>query len=316
MRNGFARAFRRLYGWPSLLLTLTCVFWAGNTIAGRLAVGQVAPMLLTLLRWVLVLAALWPIYGGQVRQHWPAIQARFWRVVLMAAFGFTGFNALYYVAAQYTSAINIGILQGCMPMFVLAGAFLAHGTRATALQLSGALITTLGVVVIATRGAPLSLLEVDLNLGDVLMLIACVLYAFFTVALRDRPQMPGAAFFTLLALIAAITSLPLAAVEASSRAAAVPSLLGWLIIAYVAIFPSCLAQIFLLRSVDLIGPGRAGIFINLVPVFSAIMAVGLLGEPFAPYHAVALVLVVGGILLAQRLPQAAGRRPPLAGKLK
>ena len=307
MRDGLKRVLFGLYSWPSLLLTLTCVFWAGNTIAGRLAVGQVTPMQLTLLRWVLVIGVLWPIYGGQVHLHWPQVRPRLFSVVLMAVFGFTGFNALYYVAAHYTTAINIGILQGCMPMFVLAGAFVAHGTRATLLQVVGALITTLGVVVIATGGAPLSVLHVELNVGDVLMLIACVLYAFFTVALRDRPEMPGAAFFTVLALIAAATSLPLALLEASTPAAAAPTLKGWLIIAYVAIFPSCLAQIFLLRSVDLIGPGRAGIFINLVPVFSAIMAVGLLGEPFAAFHAVALVLVVGGILLAQRMPR------PLAG---
>jgi drug/metabolite transporter (DMT)-like permease len=135
------------------------------------------------------------------------------------------------------------------------------------------------------------------------MLVACILYAFFTVALRDRPDMPGAAFFTLLAAIAAVTSLPLAVWEIFAQGAPAPSLTGLLIIAYVAIFPSCLAQIFLLRSVDLIGPGRTGIFLNLVPLFSAIMAVGLLGEPFAPFHAVALVLVLGGILLAQRAPR-------------
>jgi drug/metabolite transporter (DMT)-like permease len=308
MRNGPKRLLSRLYAWPTLLLTLSCVFWAGNTIAGRLAVGQVTPMLLTLLRWVLVIAVLWPIYGGQVRQHAAQIRPRLLRVVLMAMFGFTGFNALYYVAAHYTTAINIGILQGCMPIFVLAGAFVAHGTRATLVQVIGALITTLGVVVIATRGAPLWILHVELNLGDVLMLIACVLYAFFTVALRDRPDMPGAAFFTLLAVIAALTSLPLVLWEVFAQEAAAPSMKGALIVAYVAIFPSCLAQIFLLRSVDLIGPGRAGIFMNLVPLFSAIMAVGLLGEPFAPFHAVALVLVVGGILLAQRAPPGQARR--------
>jgi len=308
MRKGLKRLPSRLYAWPSLLLTLSCVFWAGNTIAGRLAVGQVTPMLLTLLRWVLVIAVLWPVYGGQVRQHWGQIRARFLPVVLMALFGFTGFNALYYVAAHYTTAINIGILQGCMPMFVLAGAFVAHGTRATLVQVIGALITMLGVVVIATRGAPLSILHVELNVGDVLMLIACVLYAFFTVALRDRPAMPGAAFFTLLAVIAALTSLPLALWEVFAQAAPAPTINGLLIVAYVAIFPSCLAQIFLLRSVDLIGPGRAGIFLNLVPLFSAVLAVGLLDEPFAAFHAVALVLVVGGILLAQRAPGGRVRR--------
>jgi drug/metabolite transporter (DMT)-like permease len=74
---------------------------------------------------------------------------------------------------------------------------------------------------------------------------------------------------------------------------------GWMVMLYVAIFPSCLAQLFFLRGVDLIGPGRAGVFINLVPVFAAVLGVGLLGEPFGWYHAVALALVIGGIWLAQ-----------------
>jgi drug/metabolite transporter (DMT)-like permease len=220
--------------------------------------------------------------------------------VTLASLGFTGFNALYYVAAHYTTAINIGILQGSMPIFVLAGAFFAHGTRATLVQLAGVLVTAVGVVVVATQGAPLAILEVELNKGDLAMLAACALYAFYTVALRDRPDMPGTAFFTLLALIAAVTSLPLVAFEALTSGFKMPTMNGLAITAWVAIFPSFLSQIFYLRGVDLIGPGRAGVFINLVPVFSAALGVWLISEPFAPYHAAALLLVIGGIWLAQR----------------
>jgi drug/metabolite transporter (DMT)-like permease len=290
----------RLYQWPGVLLTLTAVFWAGNTVAGRLAVGHVSPMLLVLLRWVVVLAVLWPLYGREVRAHWPQIRPRLGRIASMAFVGFTGFNVLYYTAAHTTSAINIGILQGSIPVVVLAGAFLMHGTRVTLVQIAGVLITSVGVVVVATQGAPLAILDIGLNMGDLAMLAACVLYAFYTVALRDRPQMPGAAFFTLLALIAAATSLPLLALEAMLLGFSWPSWQGWLVTLYVAIFPSCLAQLFYLRGVDLIGPGRAGVFVNLVPVFAAILAVALIAEPFAAFHAVALALVIGGIWLAQR----------------
>jgi drug/metabolite transporter (DMT)-like permease len=290
----------RFYRWPSLLLTLTAVFWAGNTVAGRLAVGEVSPFMLTFLRWLFVLAALWPVYGREIRAHWPQIRPRLGRIASMAFVGFTGFNVLYYTAAHTTSAINIGILQGAIPVLVLAGAFLMHGTRTTPTQVAGVLITSVGVVVVATHGMPLSILEIGLNRGDLAMLAACALYAFYTVALRDRPQMPGAAFFTLLALIAALTSLPLLAMEAAIWGLSLPTWQGWLVTLYVAVFPSCLAQLFYLRGVDLIGPGRAGVFTNLVPVFSAILAVVLIAEPFAPFHAVALALVIGGIWLAQR----------------
>jgi drug/metabolite transporter (DMT)-like permease len=122
------------------------------------------------------------------------------------------------------------------------------------------------------------------------------------VALRDRPGMPAVAFFALLAVIAAITSLPLLALEAATGIFTIPTTLGVAITAWVAIFPSFLSQIFYLRGVDLIGPGRAGVFLNLVPVFAAVLAVGLIGEPLAGYHALALFLVLGGIWLAQRTP--------------
>ena len=300
MISGLKRLTQALYRWPGLLLTLAAIFWAGNTVAARLAIDQISPFMLVFLRWVLVLAWLLPIYGAQVRAHWPEIRPRLVPIVLMASLGLTGFNALYYVAAHDTSAINIGILQGSIPIFVLLGAFFAHRTRATLLQLAGVLITAVGVVVVATRGAPLSILEIELNRGDLAMLAACVLYAFYTIALRDRPDIPGTAFFTLLALIAALTSLPPLAIEVLTTGLSLPTWQGWLVTLYVAIFPSCLAQLFYVRGVDLIGPGRAGVFVNLVPVFAAVLAVVLIDEPFAAFHAVALVLVIGGIWLAQR----------------
>jgi drug/metabolite transporter (DMT)-like permease len=283
-----------------VLLTLTALFWAGNAVASRLAVGQIQPMQLVCLRWVMVLAVMWPLYGAELRAHWGEVRPQLVRIVVIAFLGLTAFNALFYVAAHTTTAVNIGILQGSVPVIVLAGAFLTYGTKATPVQIAGVLITALGVVVVATRGMPLQILELDLNHGDLLMLTACVLYAIYTVALRDRPKMPGTAFFTLLALISAVTSLPIAAAEAAISGWSLPTWQGWLVTLYVAIFPSTLAQLFYVRAVDLIGPGRTGVFVNLVPIFAAILAVVLIGEPFAVFHAVALALVLGGIWLAER----------------
>src|SRR5215831_163324 len=123
MIGALGRSLQRLNRWPVLLLGLAALFWAGNTVAARLAIDEISPLTLTALRWVMVAAALWPAYGREVRRHWPQIRPRLGLVVLLALLGMTGFNALYYVAAHYTSAINIGILQGAMPIFVLAGAY-------------------------------------------------------------------------------------------------------------------------------------------------------------------------------------------------
>ena len=164
------RPIDALYNAPILLLTLTALFWGGNAVAGRLAIGHITPLTLVFLRWLLVLIVLWPIYGGQIREHWPDIKPRLGSIGLMAFLGFTGFNVLFYFGAHYTTAINIGILQGSIPVFVLVGAFLAHGARTTPLQLVGVLITLAGVVVVATRGEPRKILDLDPNGGDLAML--------------------------------------------------------------------------------------------------------------------------------------------------
>ncbi len=285
----------------AVLLTLCSLFWAGNAIAGQLAVGHVRPFQLVFLRWVIVAVALWAIYGREVQSYWPIIRPRLASLVVMAFVGFTAFNILFYVASESTTAVNVGIIQGAMPGLVLIGTVLAYRTRVGAVQVAGVALTMVGVVLIAARGNPAALLHEAVNPGDALMLFACTLYAAYTVALRNRPAMPGAVFFTLLALFATLTALPPAIGEALLvENYTAPTLRGWLAVLYIAIFPSCLSQLFFLRGVDAIGPGRAGVFINLVPVFASILAVLLLGQDFAWYHGAALVLVLAGVWLAQR----------------
>lgn len=300
MRAALSRWVTALYASPALLLTLTTLFWAGNTVAGRLAVDQITPMTIVVVRWILVVAVLWAIYGREIIASRDEIRGRYGWMLAMALFGFTLFNTLFYIAAHSTGAINLGIIQGSMPVFVLLGAWASYGTRITAAQGIGVLLTLLGVAYMATQGRPWEILGLKVSIGDLEMLLACILYAWYTVKLRERPKLGGAALFTILAGFAAVTSLPLLVVEAAMQGLHWPTLTGWAVALYVAIFPSCLAQLFFMRGVDLIGPGRAGVYINLVPVFSAILAVLVISEPFAVFHAVALVMVIGGIWLAQR----------------
>lgn len=295
---------RRISDSPYVLLTFASLFWGGNVIASRLAVGQVSPMALTTFRWggVLVLLALFA--RGAVARDWPILRGRLGFVLMMAFLGFTAFNALYYVAAHYTSAVNIGILQGGIPGLVFLLAFALHGTRAGAAQIAGMLATLVGVAVVATRGDLAALLGLAFNRGDLMMLGACLVYAVYTVRVPDRPAVSGLTFFAGLAVGAFLTSLPLLAAEMAIGAYLAPTPTGWAVIAYCAVFPSVLSQIFYVRGVELIGPGRAGIFVNLIPIFASALAVAILGERFQVYHAVALLLVFGGILFAER----AGRK--------
>lgn len=289
----------RLYERPYLLLVLTTLIWAANTIAGRLVIGHASPMVVTCLRWVGTLVILAFIARSAVKADFSAILARWPWFAVMGVLGLTGFNALFYVAAQYTTAVNLGIIQGSVPILVLAGAFLAHRIPITPLQGLGIPIATVGIVILATQGQWERLVGLIFNFGDLLMVLACLGYASYTVALRSRPAIAPLALFTALASVALVTSVPLLTIEMQAGLTQWPDARGWAIIAFIAIGPGLISQLFFIRAVELIGPGRAGLFVNLVPVWAAIMGPLILGETLGWHHAAALALVLGGIAIAE-----------------
>jgi drug/metabolite transporter (DMT)-like permease len=283
-----------------LMLAGTSLCWGANTIFGRLAVGEASPMAVVMFRWLGVVILIALFASRYVRQDWPALKSRLPFIFLMGALGFASFNGIFYVAAHSTTALNMGILQGSIPVFVLLGGYLVFRSPVGRLQALGVVVTIVGVITVATGGKLGQLAGLGVNIGDGLMILACMLYSGYTVGLRNRPKASALGLFTLLAASAFIASLPLAGVEAALGHFQWPTPKGWLVIGLVTLFPSFLAQIFFMHGVEAIGPGRAGVFVNLVPVFSAILAVAILGEPFEFYHAIALVLVLGGIYLSER----------------
>lgn len=288
------------YGNAIVMLVLTTAMWAGNTIAGRLAVGEVSPMVVVFLRWVIVAVLLVPPVWPRIRSEWPLMRPYLTRMILMAAFGFVGFNTLYYIAATQSTAVNLGIIQGSLPIFVLIGSVAAFGTKLKWVQVAGILLTLVGVTFIASQGNFQTIAALAFNPGDAYMLAACFLYTGYTLGLRNRPQVSGLAFFVVLSAISVVSSLPGLAFETAMGTAQWPTPRGWLVVLYIAVFPSCIAQICFMRGVELIGPARAGVFINLVPIFAAVFAVTILNEPFLWHHGAALFFVLGGIWLSER----------------
>lgn len=290
----------RVYKKAWLLLALTMLMWAGNSVAGRAIAGEMSPMAVVTLRWLAVCVVLAFVLGRDLAANAAILRLHWRRIALMGLFGFTGFNALFYIAAYHTTAVNLTLMQAAIPAFVLAGSALFFRTRVGPVQLAGMGLTLGGVCLVATRGDLAHILALSFNIGDLLILVACLFYAGYTLALRHRPPVPALVFFAAMAGVAFLSSLPLLAAEAVAGQLYWPSLKGWLILAYVSLAPSLLAQVFFIRSVELIGPARAGIFTNLVPVFGAFLAVVILGEEFHLYHAMALGLALGGIALSER----------------
>lgn len=281
-------------------LCVTALFWGGNSVAGKMAVGHVSPMMLTTLRWVFALVVILALMTPQIRRDWDKIRKHWLQLLAYGAIGFTTFNALLYSALKYTSAINAVILQAGIPMLIFLFNFVLFRTRASIAQVIGFTVTLIGVLVTAAHGDISSLLTLEFNFGDALMIIACVVYAGYTVALRYKPTMHWQSFIAAPAFGALLSALPLLFWEIGTGTAIAPDATGWIIVLYAAIFPSLMSQVLYVRGVEMIGANRAGLFINAIPVFGTLLSVLLIGETFHLFHLVALLLALGGIAIAER----------------
>jgi len=288
----------QLSAYIALVVVILC--WAANTVFARLAVGEISPMLLVSLRWALVVMLLAALARKNLRKDWRLIRKNLWLFFALGALGFTAFNALYYVAAHTTTALNLGIVQGTMPALVLLGSLLFYHTKIRAVQAVGVALTLCGVLVVASEGSVDNLQQFAFKQGDVLVFLACLLYAGYTLWLRKRPDVDALSQLSVMALAAFITSLPLVAIEAATGHLVSPTIRGWVLVTLIALLPSLLSQLLFIRAVQSIGPERATAFVNLVPVVAAVLAVYILGEEFALYHAVALLIVLAGIWMSER----------------
>jgi len=281
-------------------MLLTALMWGGNAVASRVSVTEMSPMVLTTMRWLVSSGFLFLINRPEIAAALPLARRRWKYIFVMSVAGFTIFNSVFNFAAHFTTGVNLSIIQGAIPLFVLVVAFIWLKVPVGAMQGLGVLIALLGVVIVASRGDFVVLQTLSFNLGDIGLLIACIIYGAYGVGLKQRPQMPGVVFFCFISLGALFSSLPLLLIEYLYGALVWPTEAGWVLVVLVAVFPSILAHIFYIRSVDLIGPGRAGIFINLVPIFGSLLSVALLGESFGLYQALALSCVLGGIFIAEK----------------
>ncbi|MAU96614.1 MAG: EamA family transporter [Fulvimarina sp.] len=285
---------------PYVILTTVALLWAGNAIAGKMAAGHISPMLLTLVRWFLATLIVAPFALPHVRRDWPLIRPRLVYLSLLGAVGFASFNAIFYLAANFTTAINITIEQSAMPLVVFLANFVLFRTRVAWLQIVGFAVTLVGVAVTTANGDLTTLLSLDLNRGDALMMLAVLFYGGYTVALRFKPPIHWLSTIFVLSFASLAISIVFAGIEFALGLTRPPDLQGAAAALYTVVFPSLIAQSLYIRGVEMIGPNRANLFINLVPVFGALLAVVIVGEVLHPFHIVALACVLGGITLAER----------------
>ena len=291
-----------------LLLTLPPLLWAGNAVVGRLVRGAVPPMTLNLLRWAFALVLLLPLGWRTLRASGvlAGIRLRWRRYALLGLLGIGMYNSLQYLALRTSTPINVTLVASGMPVWMMLVGRLFFGAPVRGRQVAGAVLSIAGVLVVLCRGDAGQLLALRLVAGDLFMILATIAWAFYSwmlLAPHDdsalRAHWP--AFLAAQVAFGVAWSGAFSAVEWSFGAHAIV----WrgtlaLALAYVATGPAILAYAMWGAGIRRAAPGIGAFFMNLTPLFAALLSSAFLGEPPHAFHALAFALIVGGIVVSAR----------------
>lgn len=295
----------RLTPRAALLLSLAPLFWAGNALVGRMVHTLISPMTLNFLRWTLAGLLLLPLARWVLRSDsvvWPHWR----RYALLGLLGVGCYNSFQYLALQTSSPINVTLVASSTPVFMLAIGVLFFGQRLRKQQLVGAALSVLGVLLVLCRGDISALLQVELVWGDVFVLVATACWAGYSwlISVTKEPasvREDWAAFLLAQIAFGLFWSGSFTATEWLTGQAYVDW--GFALVAalvYVAVFPALLAYRCWGLGIQAAGPNVAGFFVNLTPLFAALLSALALGEWPQWYHMAAFGLIVGGIAVSSR----------------
>ena len=272
------------------------LFWAGNYVVGAAAVAVLDPLALVLLRWLIALVPLVVLAQVLERPDWRGA-LRFWpRLLALAALGLTGYNLLLYAALEHTSPVDASLVNAFNPALISLAALAVLRERLSALAWAGIALALAGVLVVLTRGDVAGLLQRGLGTGELLMVGAISAWTGYTLLGRTLTAVPPV---TATALQTTLTVLLLAPLTAATGRLTWPTTSeAGLALIFIGVFPSVLSYLLWNRALRQIPPGRAGVFLNLITVFTVV--IGLLrGQPLTPAQGLGGLLVLAGVVLTQ-----------------
>jgi drug/metabolite transporter (DMT)-like permease len=281
------------------LLTATAL-WAGNAIAGRALVGSISPITLSAVRWGLAALILLP-FGWRIFKTSSPLWKNKTRFLILGLFGVGSYNVLLYLALQTSSAINVTLIGASMPIWMLFIGGVFYQVKPKLVQMIGAVVSLVGVAIVLTRGDLSALLSMQMVVGDLLIMVATFLWAFYSWML-SRPgasnerQWPWADFLMAQVFIGLLWTGLFEGIEiASGHAYLDLNLWTGSLILFVAIGPSLIAYRCWGLGVTGAGPTVAAFFANFIPLFTALLSAAILGEPPSLFHGAAFALIVAGI---------------------
>ena len=285
---------------PYLILAVAPLCWAGNIVLARGVIDMIAPVSLAFWRWTVAFSILLPFAWRYAVVDWRVV-VRHWKIILFLSLsGVTCFNTLLYAAVHTTTAINGALIQTAMPAVIILISLIAFKETVTKRQLFGVAMCVFGAGLVVLRGDFATFFNLNFAEGDILMMVAVVIYALYSAFLRWRPRIHPMSFLIYTFGVGTLGLLPLYLWETTDSTPMALNIHIVSSILYVAAFPSIIAYMCWNHGVAVIGANRAGLFINLIPVFASILAVAWLGESLKIFHILGMVFICGGMILFNR----------------
>ncbi len=277
-----------------LLLVASILFWAGNFVFGKYILTEMTPLWMIFSRWILASIFLFPIAYFIEKPNWKLVSKAWLPLVSMGLLGIFGYNMVLYSALKYTSSTNAALVSALNPAVIVLFSVFMLREKITRLQTSGIVLSLLGTLVVITQGNLSQIFYKEYNKGDLLMLAAVVIWTLYSIIGRRLTTIPPITATAVSALFATIIIAPFAIAQGIDLTRISPLAVTGIL--YLAIFPSVFSFVFWNISVQAIGISQAGIFLNLIPVFTAIIS-GILGERISGTQVLGGLLVFMGVYL-------------------
>ncbi len=280
-------------------LAFAVLCWAGNTVLARGVVHETGPMALSFWRWIVAWLIILPFSLPHVKRERGALLENKGKLVVLSLFSVAMYNSLLYVAAQFTTAMNMSIVTAAFPAITILFAWILIKEVPDRTQVTGVFIAALGMLAIIFRGSLANVFSLAFNAGDLLVVAAVLSWAIYSVFLRKfRLPVHPLTLLTLTVSLGVIMIFPFFLLETLRADLFRFTLKNAYILLFLALFPSLLAYLFWNQGVLKVGPGRAAFFLYLLPVFGSLLAYLFLGEEFQLYHLAGSVLIFIGLYLA------------------
>ncbi|MCH7337831.1 DMT family transporter [Acinetobacter sp. NIPH 2699] len=283
--------------WAFVLPLVAVLIWSLNIAVTRYVADYISPVSISFYRWLVAFLILTPFMLPKVWQQRTLIRPLLGKLAVLSAFGMVLYQGLSYTAAHYTTATNMGIVNAFVPVFTIFISYLILKDRPNRFAVLGSLLSFAGLIYVMSQGHISSLFAQGGHWGDAVMVLAVGFYAFYGVFLKKwQLQLPLMTSLYVQIAFALLYHLPfllwfgLDHINAENAAS----------VLYAGMFPSLIAPLLWMLAVQTIGPNRTSIFMNLMPVFTAIIASIWLAESWTIYHSIGGVMILVGIVMAQK----------------